>query len=63
MSTMMPLDQFQQLRHVDAIIEKAANSWWVYRRTIGYNGALSSTARVVFFGRSKAQVEQWMATQ
>jgi len=60
---MMPLDQFQQLRHVDEIIEKAANSWWVYRRNIGYNGALSSTARVVFFGRSKTQVEQWMATQ
>ncbi len=60
---MMPLDQFQQIRHVDEVVEQAANSWWVYRRTIGYNGTLSSTARVVFFGRSQAQVEQWMATQ
>lgn len=63
MSTMIPLSQFQQLRHVDEIIEKAADSWWVYRRTIGHNGSLNSTARVVFFGRSKAQVEQWLATQ
>lgn len=63
MSTMIALSQFQQLRHVDEIIAKAENSWWVYRRTIGHNGSLNTTARVVFFGRSKEQVDQWMAAQ
>lgn len=63
MSTMISLNKFQQLRHVDEIVEQAVNSWWVYRRTIGYNGGLSATARVVFFGRSKVQVTEWMANQ
>ncbi|RTE66365.1 hypothetical protein EH243_07150 [Amphritea opalescens] len=63
MSTMIPLNQFQQLRHVDEIIEKAADSWWVYRRSIGHNGTLNTTARVVFFGRTKTQVDQWVAAQ
>ncbi len=63
MSTLISLNNFQQLRHVDEIIEQAENSWWVYRRSINHNGGLSSTARVVFFGRSKNQVTEWMAEQ
>ncbi|MCV6612179.1 MAG: hypothetical protein OIF55_15505 [Amphritea sp.] len=63
MSTMMPLEKFQQIRHVDEVVEMASDSFWVYRRTIGFNGAMSATARVVFFGRSREQVEAWMATQ
>lgn len=63
MSTMMPLHKFQQIRHVDEIVEMANDSWWVYRRTIGYNGTLSTIARVVFFARSKESVDSWMATQ
>ncbi|BBB26663.1 hypothetical protein [Amphritea japonica] len=63
MTTLISLNKFQQLRHVDEIVEQAENSWWVYRRSIGFNGGLSSTARVVFFGRSKKQVTEWMAEQ
>jgi len=59
----MPLHKFQQIRHVDEVVEMAENSWWVYRRTIGYNGSLSASARVVFFARSKDAVDNWMAQQ
>ena len=60
---MMPLHKFQQIRHVHQIVEKAKDSWWVYRRTIGYNGTLSTIARVVFFARSKDAIDSWMTKQ
>ena len=63
MTTAMPFHQFQQIRHVDEVVEKAEDSWWVYRRNINHNGALSAMARVVFFARSKAAVDQWLAQQ
>ena len=59
----MPLHKFQQIRHVDQVVEMAKDSWWVYRRTLGFNGSLSTTARVVFFSRSKEAVDSWMAAQ
>ncbi len=59
----MPLHKFQQIRHVDEVVEMAKDSWWVYRRTLGFNGSLSTTARVVFFSRSKEAVDSWMAAQ
>ena len=63
MRTAMPFHQFQQIRHVDEVVEKARDSWWVYRRNINHNGAMSTVARVVFFARSRQEVDNWLATQ
>ncbi len=63
MRTAMPFHQFQQIRHVDEVVEKASDSWWVYRRNVNHNGALSTVARVVFFARTKKAVDQWLTEQ
>ncbi|WP_370277683.1 hypothetical protein [Pontibacterium sp.] len=39
------------------------NSWWVYRYEIGRNGKLSQKSRVVFFGNSRAEADQWIERQ
>lgn len=38
-------------------------SWWVYRFEIGRRGELSQCSRVVFFGRSKEETDQWLQRQ
>ncbi|MEH6576936.1 MAG: hypothetical protein V7731_07620 [Amphritea sp.] len=51
------------IQFVLKIREIAANSWWVYRHEMGSNGTLKPTPRVVFFGRSRNDAEQWIDTQ
>ncbi len=63
MTSMASLRHFQPVRHVHKIVEQAKDSWWVYRQPLGINGSLNSMARVVFFGRSLAEVENWMNKQ
>jgi len=63
MTAMTSLRHFQPVRYVHKIVEQAANSWWVYRQPIGHNGSLTAMSRVVFFGRSKADVEGWINSQ
>lgn len=41
----------------------AENSWWIYRHEIGRNGKLSATSRVVFFGHSRGDADQWINRQ
>ncbi|WP_299197641.1 hypothetical protein [uncultured Amphritea sp.] len=45
------------------IKKMAADSWWVYRHEIGGNGTLKPISRVVFFGRSREDVERWIEIQ
>lgn len=49
------------IRHVFRIQQSARDSWWVYKYDLGSGGSLSSCPRVVFFGRSLAQVDQWLS--
>lgn len=61
MTTMTAFRPFAPIRFVHKIYEAAANSWWVYRQEIGNDGNLKPMPRVVFFGRSRAEVERWIA--
>lgn len=54
---------FAPIRNVYKVREVAANSWFIYMHTLGFNGELSQTARVVFFGNSREQVDQWLDTK
>ena len=63
MSTAITLQHYQQIRHVDEIVEVAQDNWFVYRRSIKANGSLSVKRRVVFYGRSEDEVSRWLETQ
>ena len=63
MSNAITLQHYQQIRHVDEIVEVAQDSWFVYRRSIKANGSLSIKRRVVFFGRSEEEVSRWLENQ
>ncbi|MDI3324906.1 hypothetical protein QKW35_11000 [Pontibacterium granulatum] len=63
MSNAITLQHYQQIRHVDEIVEVSQDSWFVYRRSIKANGSLSITRRVVFFGRSEDEVSRWLENQ
>ncbi len=60
---MSPLQKVQQKTYVDEVVELDNNSWWVYRRTVDFNGTMSPTPRIVFFANSRDAVDQWMAKQ
>ncbi len=45
------------------VTQMGENSWWVYRYEIGRNGKLSQKSRVVFFGNSRAEADQWIERQ
>ncbi|SEQ81619.1 hypothetical protein SAMN03080615_02864 [Amphritea atlantica] len=45
------------------IKQMAADSWWVYRHEMCGNGTLKPVSRVVFFGRTRADVDRWIETQ
>ncbi|MBB1487420.1 hypothetical protein [Oceanospirillum sediminis] len=60
---MMTLQKFQQKRYVDEVVEMDKDSWWVYRRSVDFNGTTSPSARIVFFAKSKDAVESWLSAQ
>lgn len=63
---MSTLSAYQPVRPVEFVLkirEIASDSWWVYRHEIMQGGILKQMSRVVFFGRSKAEAEQWINTQ
>lgn len=49
------------IRYVYRVQQSASDSWWVYKYDLGNRGSLSNCQRVVFFGRSLAQVDQWLS--
>jgi hypothetical protein len=51
---------FAPIRNVYKIRQMAADSWWVYLHDLCASGELSATSRVVFFGNSRDQVDQWL---
>jgi len=63
MTTMSAFRTFEPVKYVHKIRQMAENSWWVYRQEIGQMGRLQGMPRVVFFGRSQQQVENWMEKQ
>lgn len=60
MNTYSPITPIQCVLKIREIAE---NSWWVYRHEIGRNGTLKAISRVVFFGRSRDDAEQWIEGQ
>ncbi len=63
MTHLHPYQPLKPLQFVLKIREMAADSWWVYRSEIGFNGMLKQMPRVVFFGRSRAEVDSWVEQQ
>ena len=63
MTSMNAFRPLAPMHFVHKIREVAENSWWVYRQEIGQMGRLQGMPRVVFFGRSQQQVENWMEKQ
>lgn len=58
--TMTKTFNFSPIRNIYKIRQMAADSWWVYMHKLGANGELSNASRVVFFGKSREQVDQWI---
>lgn len=63
MTTMNAFRPFAPIQFVHKIREVAESSWWVYRHEIGQDGFLKPMPRVVFFGQSRADVDQWIERQ
>ncbi len=61
--TMTKTFAFAPIRNAYRIRQVAADSWWVYLHNICSNGELSQTSRVVFFGNSREQVDQWIESK
>ncbi|UTW04110.1 hypothetical protein KDX31_03590 [Amphritea atlantica] len=63
---MKTLNSFPGVKVVQCALnikQMAADSWWVYRHEFCGNGTLKPVSRVVFFGRSRDDVERWIETQ
>jgi len=63
---MKTLNSFPGVKVVQCALnikQMAADSWWVYRHEFCANGTLKPVSRVVFFGRSRDDVERWIETQ
>lgn len=59
-------DAYQPVTPIEFVLkirEIAADSWWVYRHEIMSGGMLKHMSRVVFFGRSREEAEQWIDHQ
>ena len=54
---------FAPIRNIYKIRQMAADSWWVYMHKLTANGELSNASRVVFFGKSREQVDQWIESK
>lgn len=57
---MMSLQKYQQKHHVDEVVGHDEDSWWVYRRSVDFNGTTSPVARIVFFARTKDAANAWL---
>ena len=60
MSSLAHFRHFKKPTEFLTIEERGAESWWVSRQKLSWDGSVLPFSRIVYFARSKAEAERWI---